>query len=212
MPREHFLGQIIRQLHSINGDGSINEVQTKFLEHIEDLSFTLLPLRFKFRINDEKATTKTVGPDALLGLETGGEGGVYAFIEAKRIKRGSFQPEQLAREYVVLMREAGMKVPLLILILGQVPRIKVKGLDQKQPIKAAISENLKPVLDKVDSPRYDLPELTNRIDRTVAWITWDEIRQIVRQQQRVFNAETPSTQAAIERVANSIIEAIDFHG
>ena len=105
-----------------------------------------------------------------------------------------------------------MKVPLLILILGQAPPIKVKGFDQKQPIRAAISENLKPVLDKVDPLRYDLSELTNEIDRTVAWITWDEIRQIVRQQLRVVEADTPSTQAAIERVANSVIEAINFHG
>src|ERR1039458_9629619 len=43
----------------------------------------------------------------------------YVLVEAKRIRSASFQPEQLAREYLAVLREAKARAPVLLLILAQ---------------------------------------------------------------------------------------------
>lgn len=62
-----------------------------------------------------------VQPDAIFETPS-----TYTLVEAKRIRYGSFQPEQLAREYMALMSNSGSARPLLLL-LGVTPPVRVRG-------------------------------------------------------------------------------------
>lgn len=84
----------------------------------------VLPPEVKLRPSgDSYQQQLVVQPDAsLVGSHT------HTLIEAKRLRQGSFQREQLAREFVAVTREAGSRIPLLLLIIpdsttcsGQMP-------------------------------------------------------------------------------------------
>ena len=205
LPRRHFLGEIIQQSHSISDSANIAEIKSALAEQSEDMELVFQPEGLPFR-GDSRHQTEFVNPDGL--FET--KDVAYILIEAK-LKQGSFGSEQLAREYVVLMREARDRTPLLLLILGRGPLVRVEGHKDPQRIKESIEGGLKSVRSKVEC-QYSFSELVDRVDRTVAWITWKEITEIVCRQLDCFAAESSSTRAAVKRVADSIVKAIEFDG
>ena len=71
-----------------------------------------------------KRAKVVVQPDATITSPS-----VYALVEAKRIRRSSFQPEQPAREFVAATVEAQAsgRRPLLLLILRTPPPVTVSG-------------------------------------------------------------------------------------
>jgi hypothetical protein len=110
LPRQHFLGAVLEELH-----GNADEVKRKLVSQIEDVKIALLSGSFYLRPSQAIDQVKiSVQPDAILESTE-----VFSFVEAKRVKGGSFQPEQLAREFVIVTREAKHRLPLLILILGR---------------------------------------------------------------------------------------------
>ncbi len=199
LPREHFLGAVIRELN-----GASDETKAKLIRQIETASLALLPAQIPFKAGSIRHQTETINPDGLMVTHN-----VYAFIEAKRIKASSFQLEQLAREFVAVHREAKTRSPLLILFLGQAPPVKI-GRTGRKALKEAITDKLDSVLRKVDSS-YTASELESRIDQTVAWITWDAIAKVVNNQMQTFPTESASVRGAIERTANAVINAIHAH-
>ncbi len=205
LPREHFLGGIVQ---AMNGQ-KIEVTRTQLLTQIEQASLTFLPGPIRFRPETPQGHQATVNPDGI--IETAG---VYVFVEAKRLRSSSFQREQLAREFVVVTREADRlgRRPLLLLVLGHAPPVRIARAGQ-QAIDHAIRSTLEPVLRKVTSPNTAV-ELAARIDESVAWITWQTIADIVRAQLSIFRANpaaSASIYSAVERVANSVISAIMDH-
>jgi hypothetical protein len=150
---------------------------------------------------------QTLNPDGLIETPS-----VFICVEAKRIKSSSFQAEQLARNFVVVSREAQARRPLLLLILGKEPPVKVAGASRQQ-IDAAIRSSLTAVLDKVTSS-LTYPELLSQIDTSVAWITWREIATTLATALVIFQADFKTSSSvcqAVGRIVNSVTSAIERH-
>jgi hypothetical protein len=99
-------------------------------------------------------------------------------IEAKRICTSTFQPEQLATEYVALMRATRNRTPLLLLILGSAPPVAVRGLGRMR-IEDAISLHLRSVLERTEDHELDESFLKQCVPEVLAWITWQELGGVV---------------------------------
>jgi hypothetical protein len=132
-------------------------------------------------------------------------------LEAKRIRSSSFQPEQLAREYVLALREAGPRTPILLLILGTAPPVRVTK-HGKLSLPDAISLYLDSVLAKAENHSFT-PEYARRIvGDVVCWVTWHEISTVVQAQCDAFYTADLSIKACINRLASSVTRAIEWHG
>jgi len=202
LPREHFFGAVVRAFH-----GNFPAARARLLDQIEQATFRFLPGPIPFRPSAPAGHSYTVNPDGLIQTPD-----VFVFVEAKRIRHGPFKTEQLAREFVVTVREARPRLPLLLLILGHAPPVKVAGLGSLS-IEAAITSQLKPVLSKLDSA---LPsgELLALLPESVVWITWQNIADILRAQLSEFTSASlasPTVCAAVERITGSVIRAIESH-
>jgi hypothetical protein len=202
LPRTAFLGQVIDAAHGAN------ETRARLVAEIEEAVVTLLP--GGQRLNGPappRGTELTVQPDGLIESR-----GVYAVLEAKRIRRNSFQREQLAREYVLALRDANERAPLLLLILSDEPPVKVAG-QSRMSITDAIGLALDSVLERSDGHGLARQEAIERIPQIVAWLTWSEISEIVRRQQAVaVSRAEASVGASIQRLADSVTHAIERHG
>ena len=90
LPRASFLGAVLGAAHGAD------LARAKLISEIEEATFTLLPgNRALIPSGDRHQTQMPVQPDGIMeSLNT------YTILEAKRIRSSSFQPEQLAREYV----------------------------------------------------------------------------------------------------------------
>lgn len=113
LPREAFLAAVLRQAHGAEG------ARVKAAEELEVAEVTLLPDQMELGPG-----RLIVQPDATIVSPA-----TYTLIEAKRIRRSSFQVGQLAREFVALMATAGDRSPLLLLFLGSPPPVQVAGAD-----------------------------------------------------------------------------------
>jgi len=88
LPREAFLGRVLRAAHGAN------EARGSLARKVEELQMQFLPGDFSSGGVDVKSRL-VVQPDAIFETPN-----TYTLVEAKRIRYGSFQPEQLAREYI----------------------------------------------------------------------------------------------------------------
>lgn len=122
----------------------------------------------------------------------------------------SFQPEQLAREYVTLLNAAADRVPLFLLVLGAPPPIAVKGCGRLDPIEA-VSTQLDALLDRAHNYEGDAESLTARLPDALAWITWAEIREIVVRQAAGFTELPHGLVGTVDRLASAVVTAIDWH-
>ena len=151
LPRRAFLGAVIA------GAVGAAEARRTVLEEIEQAELTLLPEELTLTRSDSK--TVVVQPDGTLVSPSS-----YVLIEAKRIRRSSFQPEQLAREYAGAMQEAQGRTPLLLLILGGPPPVSVAGagrLSIEDAVKRHFGEVLHARPDATDARR---PAQRRRLD------------------------------------------------
>lgn len=201
LPRTFFLGEIIRSLHIKN-----NETLERLIETIEESEFNLFPGNY-YLINEPISHQQgiPVQPDALLITKS-----VYSLIEVKRIKRGSFQKEQLAREFYLVTREAKEKTPLLIMVLPSQPPVSVSGEGRVDPIEY-IKRTLPKVFSESDSHQHSLEELISMVDNHIAWITWEEIYDIINKQNINYQALNRSEKLSINRLCEAILNAIQRH-
>lgn len=130
-------------------------------------------------------------------------------VEAKRIRHGVFQPEQLAREYLCLFRDFPRPAQLLLLILPVPPPIPVKGMG-RLPIQEAILSQL-PAVHAKAAPAPPLDYLATAVESACAWITWGEINATVDTAGRQFSDRDASVVRAVRRGAASIQRAIAWH-
>lgn len=132
------------------------------------------------------------------------------FIEAKRIGPSSFQEEQLARTFLIALRESDGFTPRVLLLLGSPPPVKVQNLGRVE-IKDGILARLEEVYQKTDYTSFSLSEAESQIDECIAWITWQEIAQSVHHSMTMYENPDPSTYSSVERIANFVQSSVKWH-
>lgn len=134
----------------------------------------------------------------------------YGLLEAKRIKQSSFQPEQLAREFVLVMREARERQPLLWLVLGSEPPVSVQG-HGRLGLKDAIELHLESVLGRAENHNLEKAILLEQVDEVVSWTTWQTIAEVVQKQATSIAIADRSITACIDRLTDSVIRSVSWH-
>lgn len=198
LPRDHFFGQVMR---SCSG---ATEARRLLANQSESAAMSLLPGDMAVNSEGSAGRKFIVQPDAIVTTPD-----VFVFVEAKRIRSSSFQPEQLAREYVAVMSNAGERVPLLFL-LGVEPPVSVKGLG-KLSILDAIRMHLPAVLLRAGDIGISEAELLERVDDVLCWISWGDLAATVSSQLATFSSGDSSADAAIERIGQQVMAAIRWH-
>lgn len=193
LPRDEFLGEVLRA-----GHGAV-EARTRIAAATEALNVVVLPEETRLGV-----IGPVVQPDAVLESEQ-----AFVLVEAKRILRSSFQLEQLAREYLALMQQAGDRTPLLLLLLGDGPTVRVASRGRLQ-IDEAVRLTLSEVHARTQSP-LDLAELEARLPERLAWITWAEVRDVVARRVTTVTGCHPSMAGTVQRLASTLLHAIDRH-
>lgn len=192
LPRTAFLGGVIEAAEGATAARGV------LLRESESAQVTLLPEELRLR-----PARIVVQPDALIATDS-----VSVLVEAKRIRSSSFQPHQLAREYLAIVDEAEGRLPLLLLVLGAPPPVVVKQRG-KLSICDAISGSLPDLLAKVDSLE-NFDELMEQLPDRVAWITWERIAEVVQNAlEQVL--ELLSADLAVRRLAADLLRTIAWH-
>ena len=196
LPRTAFLGGVIRTASGADAARSalIAEVESAFL--------TLLPGDAAL---DPTLSATTVQPDVIIACPS-----VYCLVEAKRIKSTQFQKEQLAREFLVTLQEAGARVPLLLLVLGKEPPIRVQGLG-RVGIFEAIECSMETVANMTARCQVPMQDLAKRVDEVVAYTTWARLGTAVSTAVDQFAHGDESVRASIGRAAGLIRSSLDWH-
>jgi hypothetical protein len=193
LPREAFLGSILRSAHS--GD----QARAAAAAGAEDARVEVLPGG-----PDLYPGGPNIEPDAVLDMPE-----ATVLVEAKRIRAGVFQSEQLAREYLCLFRDFRRPTRLLLLILPGPPPIPVKGMGRLSINEAVLSQL--PAIHAKAVPAPPLDDLAKAVDSACAWITWDEIDATIDAAGRQFSGSDASVVSAVRRGATSIQRAIAWH-
>lgn len=190
LPRDAFLGKALRAAHG--ADASRRHVALD----VENLNMDLLPGDLEcpeFQIRAQ--------PDALMTSAQS-----YVFVEAKRIRPASFQPEQLARELLLTIHHAEGRAPILLLILGAPPPVTVKG-HGKLSLADAVSIGLASIGQRLGTT-IGVPDL----EALIAYVTWAEISDLIARAAETYDLGDRSTLTAIQRIAGSAVEAVYEHG
>jgi hypothetical protein len=198
LPRSHFFGAVVAA--SSGADATRGALR----EQAELAELSLLSGDMSINPSGAAASRFIVQPDALITSSS-----VFAFVEAKRIKTSAFQPEQLAREYVAVMTNAGEPRPLLFL-LGVTPPLSVKGLG-KMPLHEAIRLHLPVVLERAEEIGVGEEELMARVDDVVCWISWPTLVDSIEAQLASFSCGDASTDASVQRLGRQLLSAIAWH-
>ncbi|MDQ0260441.1 hypothetical protein J2W20_002345 [Sinomonas atrocyanea] len=153
LPRDVFLGEVLR---SANGADAARALAAAEIEAAE---VGLLPGELTPLLG------VTVQPDAELSGPSS-----YVLIEAKRQGRSSFQPTQLAKEFVAAKAAAADRRPLVLLILGAPPPAAVRGYGSLMP-EDAVADYL-PAVTGTPAAETDRDAVTREALDTIAWTTW----------------------------------------
>lgn len=198
LPRTDFLGAVVRSAHGADDSRLVLAAES------EDVRMHFLPGDIRLG-SGARNTQVVVQPDAI--FETPNS---YTLVEAKRIRYGAFQPEQLAREYVALMSNAGSANPILLL-LGVAPPVRVKGAGHLE-IAETVGRFLGPVLGRVGGEALPSEsELMERIPEVFCWISWQELDECVSRAANTYAVAHPSGEAAVRRIAAFVSNAIAWH-
>lgn len=194
LPREAFLAEVLRGAHGAEG------ARLQAAEQLEEAEVTLLPDQMELGPG-----RLVVQPDATIVSPA-----TFTLIEAKRIRRSSFQVDQLAREVVALLATAGDRSPLFLLLLGGPPPVAVAGRGRLS-LEAAIAAGLADVLAVTPEVDVSLDALMDRLPETMAWITWGEIADVTRRQAKLFREAPNGLAGTVSRLASAITDAINWH-
>ncbi|MFD5825943.1 hypothetical protein [Lentzea sp. NPDC060358] len=200
LPRRAFLGAVLDHAHGAD------EARRLLSRQVEEATLTFLPEEIVLRPDQRSRGERLiVQPDASLSAAS-----AYALVEAKRIRRSSFQPQQLAREYLGLTRDAGTRVPLLLVILGAAPPVAIVG-GGRMTIEDAIASHLPVVHGLMGDHPVPLEELAARMPDVCAWTTWRELTDVVLEQQSRLAVTDPSAAGSIDRLVTSLVRSVARH-
>jgi len=195
LPRAAFLGSVVEALH----DGAATARQM-LKDEAEKAEFLVLPGEMYLQAEDIPKVE--IQPDAIITTPN-----VYCLVEAKRIRSSSFQPRQLAREFVMARRHADGRHPLLLLLLSSPPPVRVQGRR-----KLSIRDAILTALPEVFHVGRDISALESLIEETVCWLTWAELAEQIQVAKRSFGSGAPSVDAAVIRLADSVMKSVRWHG
>jgi hypothetical protein len=202
LPRTMFLGRVIAAAHGAD------QARQRVIDEIESARVDLLPGPQFLARRGPGVDELVVQPDALLtSLHC------YVLVEAKRIRRSSFQTEQLAREYALVTRkskEHGADTPLLLLVFGEMPPVHIEKAARVPP-EDSIRQHLASVRARCQPDGLDLDAMLERVGSVLAWVTWSEVRTAVEASAAAFRTGG-SVEASVTRVADTALRAIDWHG
>lgn len=192
LPRDAFLGEVLRNAHGAAA------ARTVAAGEVEAAEIILLPGE------QSPLPGVRVQPDAELAGRSS-----YVLVEAKRQGRAAFQPVQLAKEFLAAKATAGERKPLLFLILGAPPPVIVRGRGPFMPEEAVA--HFLPELRGSDSAGTE-SVVQDALD-TIAWTTWTEIADVTLRQLEAFRLEShePAVLRTIERLAQSVVQAVEWH-
>lgn len=199
LPRERFLGSVIRAAEGAD------QARNVLINEIEDAELRFLPGDMALAPNRAGNGQLVVQPDALITSPSS-----FVLVEAKRVRASSFQPEQLAKEYVATMAHAGTRTPL-ILLLGARPPVLVRGRG-RMSVEQAISSELESVLLRAKNEHLMMDLMVERIPEVFCWITWPELSAVVARQAAGLSSADPSVNASVRRLAKSVCSSIAWHG
>lgn len=201
LPRSAFFGRIFRA-----ANGAAAETREILASQIEEAVIELLPGDlYLSRGGSASGSLLSLQPDAIIQTSD-----VYCLLEAKRIKSGSFQPEQLAREYLTVLREAKGRCPLLVLVLPKEPPVLVRG-HGRLSIEDAIARWIDPILPHLEPEFPSAEELIQQIGSVVTYVTWDTVSTCLKTGLEELDCPDPSIVNSVSRLANSAIRAIEWH-
>ena len=199
LPRAAFLGAVIATAQGAD------RARDQVVSDIEEAVLTVLPDEVHLPPDGQASGNPlVVQPDAIMTTAM-----TYVLVEAKRIRRSSFQREQLAREYVAVMQEAAARTPLLLLILGAPPPVAVEGLG-RMSIEDVILSQLTPVLARAGT-QLDIGSLEGGVSQVVAWTTWHQLDEVVKAQEASLHHADATMAGTISRLVRSISESVARH-
>ena len=203
LPRSHFLAPVLEAC-----EGLAIDARAHLADEAEALRVEAHADRFHLNPSQRHHHLSiAVDPDVVLETPE-----VLGFIEAKRLaSSAAFQPEQLARQYFVLTREAGARPSCLILLLGSDPPVKVKGIPGKVDPAAVIRETLPIVYDRADPHPLSLDSLLEQVEDHLLWTTWQRLEDVVASAAKTFSSGSRSIDAAVARTAQPIIGCVARH-
>jgi hypothetical protein len=193
LPRTHFLGAVLHAAHGAD------ELRAGVAADAEALAFSVLPGDVRAVGAGGTPSSWTVQPDVVLESPTR-----TVWVEAKRIRRSSFQEHQIARTLHALTSSTAPRNALLLLVLAAPPPIPVKGIGPLD-IDAAIRRSLDHVVEPAGR------DALLQAAFSIAWITWDEVEAAVAAAARAYTNPDPSTEAAVQRMAAEVARAIAWH-
>jgi hypothetical protein len=193
LPRAAFLGSAIRALHDSATPKDVLAAE------IEDADVLVLPGDMYLTAKDSRKIS--VQPDAVITSPS-----VYCILEAKRIRTSCFQPQQLAREFVLAHQLAESRQPFLLLLLGSPPPVPIQGRG-RMTVRNAILSGLPSILDEPE-----VESLARHVEDTIAWITWAELAALIRDILAPFTSNDLSIDRSIRRIAQALLGAIEWHG
>jgi hypothetical protein len=161
LPRQAFLGAILAAAHGAD------PIRAEVAAQVESMTVSVLPGDVHGERADGSPTPWSVQPDVRLESWR-----AALWVEAKRIRPASFQPHQLARTLHALLTTTGDRLPLLLLVLGAPPPIRVARVGTLD-IPDAVEHSLALFDDQQDL-------LTTGAREAVAWLTWTELALAVR--------------------------------
>jgi hypothetical protein len=195
LPRQAFLGAMLGSAHGAD------QVLAAAAVEAEQLEVSVLPGDVRGTHVDGTPTSWAVQPDVRME-----SGRTAVWVEAKRIRPSTFQPHQLARTlHALLTTTTGEQLPLLLLILGTPPPVRVARVGTLD-----LSEAIAHSLDQFPDPR-DQEALTLAATEALAWITWDELATTVRHAADSLAIPNHSMAATVQRMADGVNRAIAWH-
>ena len=202
LPRKEFLARVFRSAVG----GSPDTLQT-LAEDIEKLSVRLLPGNVDLAEGPPNGKEVLhVQPDGILESSR-----VYCMLEAKRIKRGAFNREQLAREFLAVLKHARCRSALLFLVLPSPPPVLVKE-HGRLSLYDAIDSCLDHVRERSDGEFPPADELRSKVDSLVAYTTWERVSEEIEEGLKEFSHADGSVRGCVGRLAQAALGAIKRHG
>lgn len=195
LPRDWFLGRVLRAAHEVvPADGGASAV-VNAAAHAEGCSVEVLLGDLALPDLGIKAQ-----PDVVIESESS-----YVFVEAKRVRQGAFQAEQVARELLLAATHGHGRRPVLLLVVGEPPPIAVKG-HGRLPVDDAVELGLCGI-----ETRLAYPVRERVMGAAIAYVTWAEIAAQVEGALGDYRNADLSTARTVERLANALIESVVWH-
>ena len=195
LPREAFLGEIIRQTHS-----GYSTTKDAVANESENATVTVLPGDVSPADSDVDPGTWRVQPDVLIDSPS-----AVAFVEAKRIKSSQFQEHQLLKTLAALNEFAGERDSLLLVVTSEPPPYRVERQG-----RLSIAESIEHSMSIVSDPD-ERKRLRSTAEMSICWTTWQDIVEIVSTTATSIAPETGPAAATIERLAYSVSDAVHRH-